>query len=411
MCLIKKKKIVCLLLFPIIYIYIYNPVFRCVNISFLRPLLVVSFLGLFAEHKINSFLVCVKKQFIFFYIFFLIAFIMSGVFGKDGVMLAYKHMQAFFETFVIGYFLSEIIKYYKIDILKYIIFIGVIASLITIYLLLNPMKSVHIRTNVITDSLVDLGYDAKQHMWRSFGVAEGLTSIYGVIQGFLAALCVINIEKSILYLLPIPFLVLAAFVNARTGLLIFLVPVPFFLMYTLRWKKGFVIYIAVLTLAICLYMFFLNDEIKETVEWGFSMFKDIGNLMSGEKTGNIKVLLEDMLFFPKNEMSFLFGTGSMAISEKGKTSDISFINQIFIGGFFYMFIIFLFLVYLTIFSYRRTKSFSFATLVFCSLMFMNIKGMDPTLPNGLVRLLFLYLFSVSKKPKELIICKQAVLHS
>lgn len=322
---------------------------------------------------------------------------MSGVFGDNGITIAVKHIQALLEAFIISFFISEIIKEYDIDILKCIVFIGFIASIITLYLLLNPMKSVYLRTNVITDSLVDMGYDAELHMFRSFGIAEGLTSIYGVVQGFIAALCLINIRKSYFYLFPVPFLVLSAFVNARTGVLIFLVSIPFFFSYTIKQKRGLLVYFVLFVLILFLVIFFKNEEISKTIEWGLSMFNDISNFFSGKKTGNIAVLLDEMVFLPEKKLSFLFGTGNIAINENGHTSDISFINQIFLGGFFYMFVIMFFCLYLTFFSYRRTRSFSFATLVFFSLLFMNIKGMDPTLPNGLIRLIILFLFSYSPK--------------
>ena len=237
-------------------------------------------------------------------------------------------------------------------------------------------------------------------MFMSFGIAEGLTSFYGVIQGFIAALCLLNVKKSSFYLLPVPLLVLSAFVNARTGVLIFLISIPFFIIAIRRHWKVLIVIIIIILVCMIVLSILITDETKMSFEWGLSLFTDIVNLFSGKKTGNFSVLFDEMMFFPSSNMDFLFGTGEIARNSEGHTSDISFINQIFVGGFFYMLLITLFCFYLAYLSKKVTKSIAFSVLVLGSLLLMDFKGMDPSAPNGLVRLIVLYLFSLNENIKE-----------
>lgn len=395
-----NRKICIFFLFLILYIYIYNPVFRLLHVSFLKPMLLVSFIYLYLKKRFCILTQYIKIETFFFYILFLFALITGGILGHGNISFAYKHIQAFLETVFIGFVLSDIIRYLKIDILKIIVILGFVASIITIYFLLHPSQSVYLRTNVITDSLVDIGYDAKIHMFRSFGIAEGLTSIYGVVQGFIAALCLLNLKKSYYYLIPVPFLVLSAFVNARTGVLVFLVSIPFFIFSLHKHWKAIIGIIILIIICVFTISIINTDEISRTFEWGLSLFEDIGNLLSGQKTGNFSYLFGDMLFVPDRNINFLFGTGEIAHNNAGNGSDISFVNQLFIGGFFYMLTITLFCFYVSFLSKKITKSISFSFLVLGSLLLMDFKGMDPSFPNGLVRLIFLYLFSSNNNIEE-----------
>jgi len=283
-----------------------------------------------------------------------------------------------------------------------IVHTGLIASLITLFLILNPKINFFIRDSVIKDILYNISDPNSQN--RGFTIAENSTYAYGITQGLILAICLFSIKKNYLYAIPVFFLFVSILFNARIGFACIIIAI--FLMLFRRKSKIFNIFIFGAVLCIGYFFLFKSNFSKNnlhSLHWGFSFFNDTLRFISGHDSGfsNYSVLLNKMIFFPSNIFNIIFGEGRIVFGTK-INSDIGYINQIFIGGIIYLILMLLFLFYMFIRSINISTNKLYPILFFLTLIIVNIKGDAFFVPRGFFRLItFYYVYCVLlKRPNE-----------
>lgn len=177
-----------------------------------------------------------------------------------------------------------------------------------------------------------------------------------------------------------PFILLATFLNGRTGILVFLVTATasIFYIYAKRSRliNAFIAFGVVITLLVGL-LAGVARFAPNAYNFIDSFIEDTRNLLEKhELTGNYEVLYETSKIMPKNE-KLLFGEGyriydAQGAQRAGGRSDVGYINDLFIGGIFYIIVL-----YSATFSFmmhhERKEAFIFLLIIFVILI-VNIKG-------------------------------------
>ena len=388
----------------LLYLYIYNPVFRILGFSLLKVYVVIAFAYIVLFNKIEFYINKCKIEFVFFALSILFTIIQVYILGDRSAALLFYHQSLwFFESFIASILVVEYIYHNKYNFFDLLIITGTIAAIVSCFLLLNREIAVFLRLNIITDSLFDLYPDKKQYyLFRSFGLAEGLTASYGIIQGVIAVLCFFKTREKSRYIIPIPFIIISILVNTRTGILPVLFFLPVLLSSMLKNKK---VMLGFLIILIFVFLFLKGDlsDYKETLDWITTFFESIMNLLYGEKTDAFDTLTGSDLFFPDSTTGFLFGEGRSVFwgRQGSEASDIGFVNQLFKGGLLYVLLIMAYLLYFCIRLKKMLKNIGISILFFVTLMLANYKGVEVILPNGIFRLMsFCYVYSLYSNYKK-----------
>lgn len=387
-----------LIFLSILYIYIYNPIFQSVGFGLIKVLLLVSIFYILIKRKRARLLFSTFYNEIFF-AFLLIAyslFVYAFIGNAGRTMIAY-HIFWFLECFVVSIFLVFLFKRYfiKYDFKDLMIVIGFIASIITLYLVLNPSVNLHVRENVIIDTL-DLFKEERQAEgffdYRGFSLAENSSFYYGIVQGIVLGFCVIKSKESFWYLIPIITLFISIIFNARIGLVVFII--AFFL--TILYRRFSLQKLTAFALLFAFVIFVVMrtgfvEEYSSSLEWGLSFFTESRSLFgsSFEET-DFSMVFRDMWFLPESFLGLLFGTGENIFLSTKKNSDVGYIIQIFEGGLFYLGLMISYLL----FMYKRVKKISKDNLLplffLLVILIADIKGNALFISSGFFRMFVLY---------------------
>jgi len=387
-----------IILFIFIYIYIYNPIFQILGFGLIKILLLISILYvLFKRTLFVNFIITFKQEIALTLLIATYA-ISTEMWGDNqGRMVAYKHIIWFLECFFIPIFFVAFFK----DIFQsknwenIIIFVGISASIITLFLIFNPGINAAIRSTVITDSLDVIG---DSWDYRGFTIAEGSSYSYGIIQGLILSLCLLKIKENWLYILPILPLFISIIFNARIGL----APVAIVFVLMLLNKQFKIKYFLFISIIVIFGYWFVNDSFfakqnSDSLEWGLSIFEDTNNFLSGNDNGsNYTTLSDNMLFFPDSAINIVFGEGNDVFLGVNRNSDMGYVIQIFRGGVFYLLLLlsFLWIIFKNSYLYAPNKILSILFVV--TIIIVNIKGDAFFNSSSFFRLfIFYYIYSLS----------------
>jgi len=382
-----------ILFFIVLYIYLYNPIFKFIGFGSIKLLLFLSLIFILLSNKVGFIIKSFSKEIFFTFLLVLYNVVWAIFGGIDSLAAAYTCIVWFLEAFIIPIL---IIFQFKDFLLKYefkeiSIFVGFIASLITFILILNPNINIYIRDNVIVDSL-----DLFSNKWtyRGFAIAESSAFGYGIIQGLILGICLFQfqLQKKYLYFIPIIFLFISIIFNSRIGM----APVAIAIVLYITNKKFSFTKIIVLALTIYIGSWVLtrssfSAKNATSIEWGLSFFTDTFNFLTGkDQNSNYSVLFGDMLFIPDNTIDLFFGTGQNIFLEGKRTTDVGYVLQIYQGGLFYLTLMLLFLIYLFRRCYKKGKDKSLPFLFVLTILLVNIKGNALFVSNSFFRLFTLY---------------------
>jgi hypothetical protein len=342
--------------------------------------------------KVHLFISIFKNEIIFSLI--LIIYSSLVVFFGDGTAykVPYTHLVWFMECFIIPFFFVFFFK----DIFQnrswesIVVNIGLLASLVTLFLILNPKINFYIRDSVIRDFLINISDPRTQS--RGFTISENSTFGYGIIQGLLLAICLISIKRNYLYVIPVFFLFVSILFNARIGFASVIIGI---LLLLFR-RKAKILNVFILGVVLCMGYFFLfrsnfSKNHLTSLQWGFNFFDDTIKFITGNEQhhSNYSILFHKMIFFPHNIFNIIVGEGRI-VFYASKNSDIGYINQIFIGGIVYLFLLLSFLFYMFLRNLKTTSNRLFTFLFFLTLIVVNIKGNAFFVPSGFIRLITFY---------------------
>lgn len=250
------------------------------------------------------------------------------------------------------------------DIIKHIIMAGLIQVIIGVIAFLNDSVKLLLidvmQSNTGSDIYYNLNAYSYGFTYRHNGFAATLLDTFGYGTGIIAGLSmIVGFCTKPKYLLFAPILLLAPFLNARTGILIA------FLGLILAFKEIFIkismkklIYISIISSVMLVFIFIIGYFIyrinPNTLLWVYDGFSSLFAFFSGGEVQQYS--LADHLFadsfweFPDTLTGILFGRGHTAYGIRsliGFHSDVGYVNHIWLTGIFGT--IFLYIPYIYIF--------------------------------------------------------------
>jgi hypothetical protein len=272
---------------------------------------------------------------------------------------------------------------------------GTIASLITFFLILNPVFNVYLRENIIIDDLDGGTVQDSLRYIRGFTFSDSSTFGYGVTQGIIFGLALYESKfSSKFYFILFPILLSILF-NARVGFVVAFI--SFILLYN-RFKISTLIYFSIISFTCFFYLKNSNfvEENTQSIEWATDFFLESFNFISGggSNESTYDVLMNDMIFFPEKSINILFGEGKI-IMGRNIGSDVGYVNHIFFGGILYQFLLLVILL-LFFLNFKRLSNNSFIGLFFLiSILVINFKGSAMFTSHSFFRL-FMLIYVVIK---------------
>lgn len=302
------------------------------------------------------------------------------------------------ETFVIPYYIIYFSLRLGFDtskkITKNLLVVGCIGAVISSLCVAVPSFNTFIRDRVlqieITDSLFDSSY-------RGFGISEGLTYSYGVVQAIVLGLGIFTL-KSNKWFIPFSFLIfISGAFNARTSIIIMSVAI---LVYAINNRSigGFIFLTLIITMFFLFFeklLFILNVD-EQTIVWLGKFFEETDSIFANKSlaaSDTTSALFIDMWIYPSTLIEWIIGTGENIYYSKIHNSDVGWIIQLNYGGILYLLLLYSLVIHILRKLLKKGDKM-IALFFIISFMIANSKG--PFIPNsgGWRLMIFVYYYII-----------------
>lgn len=366
-----KHYIVFLLSLIAIYVYIYAPPLQFVPFGLDKLILCFSILYVTFRKRWCQFYKYFSKELILLFFIVVCSLFIHIIHREDSILLKYDVL-LLLEVFICPYalFISFEEKN-KVHLDQVLIVTAIIASIVSIFLLLNPQIAYDIKNNVLKfpENLID------KFIYRGYGISDGLLFSYPVILGFCASFLLLGFYENRFNIIFILFFFLSILANARSGLVPIFVGLLVLLLFDVKRfiRISFFLGVIVFVFSGLIMVFMSNNVIVDVAfHWGMSTFDILGDFLAGEQGENVEVLLNDMVVWPTAFHEYIVGSGRYLFTGYEVNTDIGYFLRLNYGGILYL----LSWLQLLIFMFRRLFSLnkSVTLLLFISLLYLNYKS-------------------------------------
>lgn len=367
-----------LLLIICMYEIFYRPM---INVSGRRlscyvVLIAIDFVYIFYNYNFRSFFNYIKtfkSEIISLCILLFVVFLRTIVGGDSGILIgkAKTFLLLSLNTFLI----VDLIKKYfweQDSFIRLTLVVGTIAASISTVCIINEDFNYYIK-NVV--QFYDEDLKQSDYLFRCFGLSSVLLFDYGIIQGIILSLGVLNIKNNKWFAFVLPLMILSIILNARTGLLISIICVLTYSFFSIKYRSllwtvlsvliaflGFLWLLPQLNLAggsESFIMEFYNDIVNVFQTGNMSESETYNHLTAGNP-------------WPQSFEEWLFGIGKDIMYVHGRSSDIGYLGQLNYGGLLYFIPLYAFIFQM----FKKWKKINKAEayLFLIALLVTNIKG-------------------------------------
>ena len=335
-----KSKISYILFLFVLYVFLYNPPLNLLGNLNLSYLLVLVSLFSVSRNKKDwkEYAHKFKLEITIFIIVLVYSVFRSGIVGD--FMYIVRHILSVLYIVSVIPFMLFYAKKVGLDcgsgLIRALLIVSSLAACISVLAVTVPAVDDYIRNTVVQYEEDDYLYGK---ITRGYGIAGSLTSSYGYIQGVMAAIGFMYLKENRWFLLFMPFVLLSALINARTGVLI-----AFWGIAVLIFSKNkkAIIPAVVITLV---FVYNIEDILRllnindYTIAWILDFQDQIYEMSSGNiSEGAASKLFDRMIVWPSGLSEWLVGKGINLFDvdiNQGK-SDVGWIIQINYGGLLYV---------------------------------------------------------------------------
>lgn len=270
------------------------------------------------------------------------------------------------------------------SLLNDIVLAGCLQAVISMIAFMSPPLQ-----RLIIARMVSVGYsDVFDTMagWRMFGLSRELTFAMPITQSIIACICLyLAIIKAKKYLIPIPILVFSSFINARTGMVVFVMGTIVVLFSVYRFDRSSIFNSVFALVAISVFLSLTPSLLSRnelTTDWLISGFDDISSFIRGEELNErdsyfVYATSANRYILPDSLEQLLFGTGERLQGTNSRyATDVGFINDIWTGGLVYLFLLW---------NFFLSKTFK---IVACDAQFRKVRRAN-LLAYGIVAILII----------------------
>lgn len=397
----------------LMYIYIFQPpVIPKIIYPLLELLILLIYIILFNRSFFNEFLSAFKIE-TFLLLLILLYSLLRDMAGGEIVYFD-RFLLWTFQAFVFGFFITKINcqKNYRnllvhkptINLFNLAYWAAVIASLLTLLLILNPTFD-SFYESIQLDEYYER-YENFDFRYRAYGIAENLTFTYSYTLGMFAGYSLLVINKQKYLIIPVITLLIGVMFNARIGFVSILLCLLIIILQR-RWKNIFLFFFLSIV-AILLYSLLAKDNELSLLlnnNWALDFFYQLSDTFFGtnlSQYGNTFDTLTGRFFvLPQSASEWIFGSGKSLFNVFDNNTDIGYLLQLNYGGLIFLFLIILFIIHTCLRLLKSLKFSHWYTLFFIlSVIILNFKGfVFAGTPGG--RLLFLlYVYFIYCKRKD-----------
>ena len=258
-----------LIIIIVLYLFIYNPVFTWFGFGFVNVLMGISLFYTVLEWRtVRLYLRSYKTEFVLSLIMLIYVSCICAINGTESIGMSL--IIWIVSTVFVPIFLVEKLFHRNGNVAFFdiIISVGFIASLFSCAALFYPPFNSFLRSIQVSEEFTS--FAETQFSYRYFGLAINLSNAYGYVQGIIASLCLLRLDRHHKrYLFYFFTILISIVVNARTGLF----PIALTLLYIvtktiskfdvrsiIRLLFGVVVF-----LSLIMYLLSLNREIGDFV--------------------------------------------------------------------------------------------------------------------------------------------------
>lgn len=292
------------------------------------------------------------------------------------------------------------------DIVKALLIVSCIGAIFSVWCIVDPEFNEYIKFSVIKYERDSFLYYTD---FRGFGFASGLTSTYGYLMGFIGALGCFYLKENLWYLFVLPFIFISILLNARTGVLIFVVG----LCLSVLGRKN-VIGASFIAIASILFFSYIDSFLSlfnlsdGTLKWLMdfqSQAEDVASSGSLRGSHTADALLGTMWVLPDDFFQWIIGRGYYLLrNEHGvHASDVGWINQLSYGGLLYV-VPLLFFLYGIFRKVCKYKNLWFGLFFLSTIVIVNTKSSifpSSVQFNALMMLYFIFAMNYYEKNKAI----------
>ena len=242
---------------------------------------------------------------------------------------------------------------------------------------------------------------------RVYGISNSYTYGLPILHGLLTSICFYyGMMKDKKYLLYLPLIFIVSILNGRTGIIVGIVGIAIVLVYLfIKSKNKNKIIPAILGIALLLAVarVIIEKFLPNVYTFIMSALNEFITFVStGELSGTSLYLLKDGLILPEG-VDLIFGTGNRvygAESSIGVSSDIGFVNDLFMGGIIYAGILYSSYIALISSTFRKKDISFMGVLIIFALLIANWKGEIFKNATFIIGLFFVVLINMIELKKE-----------
>ena len=284
-----------------------------------------------------------------------------------------------------GLYVSILIQNYNIQekeyfIIEIMLMCAMIQAILVIIAYLNPSFQNWTITKMIAYGFSESRFTALSS-FRWYGFAGKLGYTTPILQMFLAMVSLyLCIEKEKKYIIYFPFLFLSAIINARTSIVIFVIGVVILLVDLLRRGKikylGRLVFISFFIILVIGFVsiYMIKGESYNSM-WINEGLESLINILTLNDLTSIYYFNPQKYILPFG-FHFILGKGQYTGSSLGYSTDIGFVNDIYLGGILFLLII-LYFFYRVLIPFLKSETGTYRYIFFygiISLLISNIKG-------------------------------------
>lgn len=370
-----------LVLILVLYLYIHNPLLRIINgVGAAKLLYLLPFAFLYGTYRKD--LVCYSKTVIVTFII-IVYTLLHVLLGGDSTYF-HNAIVALIEVVLCGIVLAHFIVKSKINYTELIVWFGIVSAALTIVCILLPDVNNFIKNDIVVtnDSLLITER-------RGFGLSDSLTYNYGMVMSvvFLILLTDSNLKY---YYFAMPFIFLAAIVNARTGALIMMVCLVAYLCLNIKEGTKKIINILIIFL-IAFFVVGVGFLSSETLSFATDLFYELydfttGSDMASHSSGE-ELTSNHFTVLPETLDGWIFGTGDFLYDDSSRRTDSGLMLSLNFGG-----LIYILLIILYVFSILRKSITGKEVILFSIIVVIAFLKGQFLLNTGGFRLIALYCF-------------------
>lgn len=232
-------------------------------------------------------------------------------------------------------------KYTIYDVLTFLLIVTTFQGLLAMLAYLNPNIQEYFISKLVTFGFSDIF--EKLAEFRMYGFSSNLTFATPLVQSFMGIIAIyLALNKKWSYILFSPILLFSGIINARTSIIVMMIGVVCIIvtLNVLNKKKffNFVFISAILLLIVYLFINVMNVNSNPLWEWITTGYDEIILFINGENSGYFTYITNPNKYVMPRGISLIFGVGVriMIYSTKyGLSSDVGYINDIWLGGLIY----------------------------------------------------------------------------